>query len=501
MDNNTQSSDISEQDFQQLDQFAEKTNRENQLSEILDAVPPLIQRGAIYIIGAALFIMFLILFFGKAHVAVTVKGIILPEGESIQILAMAEGLTTQVLAEEGDHLAKGSPVIRFSHTQSNMDLASMKRQFEIKQNKLKKNREAFQLAEEVLSDPDKYMESGKNPLVSGSTMEAIGTLKISWMSLKKAEQTQKKELKEKLKLMEKEIELAEQNIILKIKNREIALEDLQYQKDGLAVKKQRYEEFLELAERGFYSRVDVDNETERYRTAEMAIVTKEKEIARMELEISNERLGLSEKKLNLKKEEASAGDEYATLRLDYQRSLTGLMQAIQKLREEIIMLEAELKTEEDKMSLTESQIFHGTVVMPHDGIITRLNIHTPGQSIGSGSIVAVMVADNDHLIVKASAKSRDMGFMSPGLPARVKVDAYPFQQFGTIQGRVIKVYPNIGGDGNFTVSLELLENKIRSGSTDIKLSPGLSVNADILTRKQRLIYMLMGKDNKKSDGK
>lgn len=497
MNDPTHSSGMSDNDFRQLDQFAEKAGRQHQLSAVLDAPPSLVQRGAIYIIGAALLILFLILFFGKTHAVVTIKGTILPEGEAVQILALAEGVTTQVLAREGDHLAQGSPILTFSHTKSDMDLASMKRRFKIKQNQFARTQEAFQLAQLILSDPDTYMASDQQTLVSTTTMAAISALKISWISLKKAEQTQGKELKEKMDLMKKEIALANRNIRLKIKNKETAQQALTYQKKGLTVKKQRYEQFLKLAQRGFYSKVDEDNERERYRNAELALITKEKEIDRMALEISNERLGLSEKKLNLKKEQARADEEYATRRLDYQKNLTGLMQEAQQLKEKIATLAADLSTRKDKIALTQGQVSRGTVSMPHDGIITKLEINTPGQSIGSGTVVAVMVADNDRLMVKALAKSKDVGFVASGLSARVKVDAYPFQQFGTIPATVTKVYPNIGGDGQFTVYLKLFENKIDTGYMDIKLRPGLTVSADILTRKQRLIRMLLSKDTQK----
>lgn len=491
------SSGISEQDARELEQFAEKNFRASQLSEVLDEVPSLIQRGTIYIIGAAILLLFLILFFGKAHVVVKIKGMILPEGEAIQVLALANGVATHVLAEAGDHLPKGSPIIRFSHTQSDLDLASMKRQLLLKQNNLSKTVEAFHVVEEVLSGPKKFLESDREFLVAGNTMQAIGELKQSWFELMKVEQAQEKEFQERMQLMRKEIELAEQNILLEIKNKTAAEKDLQYQRKGLEVKKQRYDEFLGLADRGFYSKVDVDNETERYRSAELAILTKEKEIDKMALDISNDRLSLSEKKVNLKKEEASAGEQYATARLNYQQSLARLKQEKQKLREETDKLEAEIKTEKGKIALTENQIAQGTVFMPHDGIITKLNVQTPGQSIGAGSVVAVMVADNEQLMVKASAKSKDVGFVTVGLPARVKVDAYPYQQFGTVPGRITKVYPNIGGDGKFTIHLAVLENKIRKGGLDIKLSPGLTVDADLLTRKQRLIYMLLARDNEK----
>ena len=190
-------------------------------------------------------------------------------------------------------------------------------------------------------------------------------------------------------------------------------------------------------------------------------MAKAKEIDQMKLDISNERLRLADKKIKVKTEEADAGERYGAARMNYQQSLTALLQEQENLHTQIDKLEAELKTSSVKIMLMESQIAYGAVTMPVDGIITQLKVKTPGESIGSGSVIAVMVADSESLMVKASAKSKDVGFVTKGLPARIKVDAYPFQQFGTVPGRVTKIFPNIGGDGNFTVKLELLKNKIK----------------------------------------
>lgn len=501
MTETTQTAGVSDQDIHDLEQFSEKSLEADQLSEVLEEVPSLIQRGAIYIIGAAILLMLALLYFGKVHVVVTVKGTIFPKGEATQVLALASGVTTEVLAAEGDHLLKGTPIIKFSRRESDLDLASLKRNFILQQNQLKHTHAAARVVKKILSDPEGFLSSNKETLVTGNTMQVIVSLKRAWLDLQKAGQMQKKDFKDKMHLMLREIELAEQNILLKEKNIIATKEELGQQKETLTKKRQRYEEFLDLARRGFYSNVDVDNEEERYRSAELAITSKEKEIDQMKLDLSNERLRLVDKKIRVKTEEADAGERYGTARMNYQQSKAALLQERESLHTQIDKLEAEIKTSSGKIMLMESQIAYGAVTMPQDGTITQLRVKTPGETIVSGGVVAIMVADSEFLMVKASAESKDIGFVAKGLPARIKVDAYPFQQFGTVPGRVTKVFPNIGGDGKFTVNLELLKNTIKSGDLDFQLRPGLTVTADLLTRKQRLIHMLLAKDKKKGKGK
>lgn len=491
-----QANTVSETNAADLARFAEQQQAADQVSEVLDEVPPLVQRGAIYLIGAALLVTLAILWFGKAHQVVTVQGQILPVGEAVQVVAMADGAVTQILAEAGDHLPAGAPILRFSHRKSELDLADKQRKQRLQAEKLAADREAADLTVSILGDTRQFLESGVDVQAPGDTMQAISDLKRAWLGLRKAGKMQSQDFIEKMRLMQREIELAEQNIALKEKNLVLAKEALEQQRQDLKIKRQRYDEFLKLADRGFYSRVDVDNEAERYRSAARAIKEKEKELDEMRLDISNDRLSLAEKKVQMKSEQANSSEQYRSAQVEYDQQVVALRQHHKDLEKKIEELTAEMATSRAEIELMQSQLARGTVVMPVDGTITQMQVNTPGQQIGTGTAVAVVVADSENLMVKATAKSKDVGFITPGMPARIKVAAFPFQQFGTVPGRVTKVFPNIGKDANFTVYLSLSGNKIKTDDRELTIGPGLTVKADLLTRKQRLISLLMAKDGK-----
>ena len=109
------------------------------------------------------------------------------------------------------------------------------------------------------------------------------------------------------------------------------------------------------------------------------------------------------------------------------------------------------------------------------------------------------LSDLAYGIYRGEADYRQSLFLQ-GQDTLVTIGGKEDQQHRLGAGASINI-PNIGGDGNFTVKLELLKNKIKSGDQDILLSPGLTVTADLLTRKQRLIHMLLTKDKKKGKGK
>ena len=497
MTERSQTTGVSEKEFDNLEQYAEKSMEAHRLSEVLSEVPSLLQRGAIYLISAAILITLAILYFGKVHVVVAVKGTIFPEGEAFQVQARGSGVVSQVLAKEGDHLPRGATIVKYHRKESDLDLASLNRKVRLQRNQLKTAREAAQVVENILANVEGFLSSNHKVLISGNTMQHIAALKKAWLDQKKNDQLKEKDFKLKKRLLLRQIKLTEQKIGLLKKNRISAEKELKQEKEFLAKKEKRLKEFLQLAERGFFPKIDVDSEEERYRSAELAVVGKQKQIDDMELQISNERLRLADMKLKVKSEEADVDERYELARMNYQQKLTDLQQELGNLYTEVEELEAEIKNTGGEITLRESEISFGTVTMPLEGTITQLKVGNPGEMIGAGAVVAIVVADTEFLMVKASAKSKDIGFVTEGLPARIKVDAYPFQQFGTVSGRITKVFPNIGSDANFTVNIQLLENKIDAGDQDIRLSPGLTVEADVLTRKQRLIHMLLAKDQKK----
>jgi pyruvate/2-oxoglutarate dehydrogenase complex dihydrolipoamide acyltransferase (E2) component len=132
-------------------------------------------------------------------------------------------------------------------------------------------------------------------------------------------------------------------------------------------------------------------------------------------------------------------------------------------------------------------------VIPVDGTIAELKVKNAGEIVAPGAPIATIVPANVPLIVEASATNKDVGFVRPGVEARVKVDAFPFQEFGTARARVTKVLPAVGSTSSFTVVLELVDQKLTSASGDHHLFPGLSVQADLITGRQRLIQLLLSR--------
>ena len=101
----------------------------------------------------------------------------------------------------------------------------------------------------------------------------------------------------------------------------------------------------------------------------------------------------------------------------------------------------------------------------------------------------------------AAVPNSDVGFVRAGVEGRIKVDAYPFQQFGTLPARVRTVLPGFGRDNNFTVRLDLLQSTIARKDGDLPLFPGLAVEVELFTARQRLINLVLASGRSDSRGR
>lgn len=95
---------------------------------------------------------------------------------------------------------------------------------------------------------------------------------------------------------------------------------------------------------------------------------------------------------------------------------------------------------------------------------------------------------NTPLVVKATVLNKDIGFVKVGMAARIKVDTYPFGQFGSVPARVQQIVPD--DSDNFIMTLELLQDFIKADDHKIQLFSGLTVQAEVQTKNQRLFELL-----------
>jgi hemolysin D len=78
---------------------------------------------------------------------------------------------------------------------------------------------------------------------------------------------------------------------------------------------------------------------------------------------------------------------------------------------------------------------------PVTGIVQSLELSSLGSVIQVGQTVATIVPSDAPLVVEVDLPASDIGFVKVGQRTQIKVTAYPFEEYGSIPGKVLWISP------------------------------------------------------------
>lgn len=202
--------------------------------------------------------------------------------------------------------------------------------------------------------------------------------------------------------------------------------------------------------------------------------------------------------------------QQAELRLQEQlSSYQGVVQAgklaVLKSQEQLKDLQSQMTNLQSEIAQTKSQIAslklqlqQRIVRSPIDGTIFELPVQKPGPVVEAGQIVAQIAPKNTPLILRANMPSQQSGFLRVGMPVKIKFDAYPFQDYGIVHGRVSWISPdskiqttNQGNVETYEMDVTIDQPYIQSGNKRIFLTPGQTASAEVIIRQRRVIDFVL----------
>lgn len=132
---------------------------------------------------------------------------------------------------------------------------------------------------------------------------------------------------------------------------------------------------------------------------------------------------------------------------------------------------------------------------PVDGTVQQLAVHTLGGVVEPAQTLMVIVPQDSQLVIDAKIPNKDAGFVRVGQSVRVKVDAFPFTDYGTVEGTLESVSGDAVEDEKlglvYNARVRLRANATRGRRRSIVLAPGMAVAAEIKTAQRRVIQYLL----------
>lgn len=135
------------------------------------------------------------------------------------------------------------------------------------------------------------------------------------------------------------------------------------------------------------------------------------------------------------------------------------------------------------------------LIAPVSGYVQQLSVHTVGGVVSSSQALMQIVPDNESVEVEATLENKDIGFVHEGQPAQVKVDAFQYTKYGTVDAKVTNVSRDAVTDEKhglqYLSKITLNRSKILVDGKQVLLSPGMTVNVDIKTGNRRIIEFFL----------
>ncbi|MBK0326614.1 HlyD family type I secretion periplasmic adaptor subunit [Rhodobacteraceae bacterium F11138] len=151
---------------------------------------------------------------------------------------------------------------------------------------------------------------------------------------------------------------------------------------------------------------------------------------------------------------------------------------------------------DESMKRARDVVRRASLRAPVDGVVSALNVNTIGAVIQPGEEVLRIVPDDDQLQVEARIAPKDIAFVRPDLPAKVKVTAFDFTIYGALAGRVLRVgadaeQDEATGEVYFPVIVETDSDSLEHKGRTYRIRPGMVASIDIMTGEQTVLDYLL----------
>lgn len=427
-----------------LEQWAPKKTEENptwdqQVEIAMLEQSPLRARKILYWMIAILIALILWANFTKIDEVTRGEGRVIPSGQVQKVQSLDGGIVSKILVAEGQVVALGDPLILIDETRAISSLRENRSQYlsllgkEYRLKALATGSEFMPPKEFLQEAPDVY--SQELALYNASKEELASQLDIARQQLRQKE----RELQE----VRANFEQAER---------------------GYALTKQELEVTKPLEASGAVSEVD---------------------ILRLERDAS---------KLLGEREQTRAQIGRVQSSIEEARRKVSEVEQVQlsKVRTELNETTAKINALSATSEGLSDKVNQATLRAPANGKISRLFVNTVGGVIQPGQEVIEVVPSDDTLVLETKIQPKDIAFVTHMQKATVKLTAYDYTIYGTLDARVEAISADsiIDEEGNafYLVKVRTIESRLGEG---LPIIPGMVAQVDIITGKKSVLSYLL----------
>ncbi len=441
----------------------------------------------------------------KIEESIPATGKLEPKATVQEIQAPVGGVVKNIYVKDGEAIKKGQVLISFEDTSSQAQLTA-----------LQKTRTSLVLQKNAVQQETDFYRSQIQAVVSPQEVTQKATLlgikpELAFLMKSRATYTAENQLyrahlqgstidtsftpEQQLRLKSRQIELESRVEGVKLETGQIQQQLLQTEaqltsaKQLLTINQNILNKFAPLAQAGAISQIQYLKQQQDVSTKQAEVIRLTKEKQRLQLAFA----GSNEKVRNTTA--VSKEDTFAKITVN-DKSIAEIDSQLSKVilenQKRIYDINSQIGEIDSKLTQTKETLKYQKINSPLEGTIFELKAKSSGF-VANSSEPILKIVPKDNLIAKVYITNRDIGFVKEGQKVDVRIDSFPFQEYGDIKGELI----DIGSDAlppdqvypywRFPAKVRLDGQALSINNRQVPLQSGMSINANIKLRKRTII--------------
>lgn len=172
----------------------------------------------------------------------------------------------------------------------------------------------------------------------------------------------------------------------------------------------------------------------------------------------------------------------------------------QKIMEELLAISRERGNVVEQLQKADKRNQLVIITSPADAVVLEIAKLSTGSVARAAEPMFTLVPIGGDLEAEVKIDSADIGYVKVGDSAHVKLDAYPFQRHGALNGVLSTISedafrreadPSSGMEAFYTSRVKLSEARLRKMPEQARLLPGMTLSAEIVVGKRSVISYLI----------
>lgn len=433
----------------------------------------------------------------KIEQAVPAQGKLEPQGKVQDIQAPVGGVVKELLVKDGQSVKKGDLLLRLDPTADKAKLASLN---QIRAKLVQEN--AFYRA--ALRNPTIPLNPlSETQIELSSELPSLAKSREALVAENQFYQSQIDGNSRGTNLNSEQrqrMRFATEELNSRIASAESEVEQLQKRLDQNESQLLNARKRLETEQRilsdleplvrvGGFSRIQYTKQQSEVGTRKAEFEQLNDEKIRLELDIAQAREQLANTKALTKKE---LTDQIAVNNKQINEADSKIDSIKRQIRETILANEKKIAEIDSQLKQAEVTLDYQELKAPVDGTVFDLKPSAPGFVTNSTEPI-LKIVPSDALVAKVDITNKDIGFVKKGMDVDVRIDSFPFSEFGDVKGKL----DSIGSDAlppdqihqyyRFPAKVKLNQQSLVVNGNKVPLQSGMSVSVNIRVRDRTVL--------------